>query len=488
MESSNGVSTTMNNPQITPFKFPKELETLYKNFFLSHVAEHKRQAISKVRSYLTKSPIPHSIEITALLTEAILEDETKTGVAVFNYEQDFPKSGTPPSTNTSDLGIRMQYSMCIIKFVNGLLDPFQQSLYNISLHKLASELNLPNYFVEARHISTHERLPSLQMMRLIAQRSLNWLRTEYWENALNQYKDLNLLSISENDWVEQMKISRKKQQAREKREKESENEGAVTKSELKLLEELLKSLKKIRKQEIQERRQMREFAEKMNQLKAFIGNKDSKSIIQLLIFKNYLILHGDKNENMSEKQIAGIQKMWSNIMVKLPKDFIYEAWKVLFKLSSKHTLVDYDFNYVDQHILNQTSIEYLQNEGEILQAKEWVCWLLENVEFVGHSNIADILKLLMTDSDVSKKCLPILKEKYGQLLMDRELDKRVEKMESIMERFWVSEHKLNKRKLEDIEPEAMSGDCYIQKKQKTSAIELFEMYPSWRPVPFGCPP
>ena len=68
----------------------------------------------------------------------------------------------------------------ILRFVNGLLDPAQQSSLAISMHTLARNINLPVSFVEIRHAATHENLPSLAVLRMAASRALGWLWSNYW--------------------------------------------------------------------------------------------------------------------------------------------------------------------------------------------------------------------------------------------------------------------------------------------------------------------
>jgi ribosomal biogenesis protein LAS1 len=487
----------MNNPQLTPFKFPNELEDLYKFFFLSGNHEHKKIAIGKVRSYLTKGSIPHSIEMTALLTEAILHDEIKTGIKLFKYEKNFPIIHSN-NQNGSDLSIRMQYSMSIIKFVNGLLDPFQQSLYNISLHKLAIELNLPNYFVESRHASTHERLPSLQMLRLITQRALNWLKIQYWEEALSQYKSRNLLTISDKDWKYSIENAKKKLEIRNKKEKEREREKennsiriGFDREKLKKLDALMKSIKKLRKREIEtNKKETKIFNDLMKSISTtFINTTPTDLFIDALIFKNYFILHGEKILNLNEKQINGLRILWGPIIKFFDKSFISLLWERIFTLVSKQTLVEYDSIYVEQNILNQKRIDYFQNECEILQATEWICWILENVEFVNKDNIKDIINLFLVDSEISRRSLPIFKAKYNELIKECKLDKKISTIETLMSNFWVDNNNIKKRKLEEIDPDNnIVSNSYIQNKKKQRPVVLFEKHESWRPVPFGCPP
>lgn len=473
----------MNNPQLTPYKFPQEAEKLYKDFFHSRYPDQKTQAISKVRSYLTKGPIPHSIEITALLTEAILEDEKKTGANLSTYEKSYPR--VTSTSSISDLSIRLQYSMCIIKFVNGLLDPFQQSIYNISLHKLAIELNLPNYFVETRHVSTHERLPSLEMMRLVALRALNWIKSEYWEKAIGQYKEQGALEVNLDQWIESIKNERRIRIKRENDARRKENLLSISEADIEELESVLKNIKKIRKEELQKNRKVKELATEIGKLNKLIASKPNEFSIQLLIFKNYLILHGEKNENLNEKKMLGLRKMWGEVVEKLEPDFCFKLWTFMFKLATMKTFVKYDQGYVESKLLANQTIQYLQDDREYTQTVGWLIDMLTNVGFVNKTNIESLLNLLMISSDISKKCLPILKQKYYNFLTECKLFEKAEKLESIMTKFWVIDNSFAEKKIQDIDHDAGN---YVQNKRVKPSLYLFETFPSWRPVPFGCPP
>jgi ribosomal biogenesis protein LAS1 len=48
------------------------------------------------------------------------------------------------------------------------------------MHTLARNINLPASFVEIRHAATHESLPTLSVLRTVAQRALDWLWSNYW--------------------------------------------------------------------------------------------------------------------------------------------------------------------------------------------------------------------------------------------------------------------------------------------------------------------
>ena len=65
----------------------------------------------------------------------------------------------------SQLALRQSYSTAIIRLVNGLVDPLQFGAYARSIASIANQLGLPSWLVELRHASTHEDLPSLELLR-----------------------------------------------------------------------------------------------------------------------------------------------------------------------------------------------------------------------------------------------------------------------------------------------------------------------------------
>lgn len=91
--------------------------------------------------------MPLSIEVTAYLVELDL-------------------SG---GENRSENELRLMYSMTILRFVNGLVDPIQKKAHAMSLTTLAKVLNLPRIFVDLRHQSSHNQLASLPMLKYAAE-------------------------------------------------------------------------------------------------------------------------------------------------------------------------------------------------------------------------------------------------------------------------------------------------------------------------------
>ena len=153
----------MSHARIVPWADPKELDDLKVWFYSKNQRE---KAIAKVKSYQSRGSqfLPHVIDSTSQLTSAILLDETNNQVGMN--------------------AIRMAYTMALIRFVNGILDPNQQAQYAIPLHRLAQNVGLSSWFVELRHWGTHEReLPSIEMLRITTKEALTWLWDHYWNDS-----------------------------------------------------------------------------------------------------------------------------------------------------------------------------------------------------------------------------------------------------------------------------------------------------------------
>lgn len=82
--------------------------------------------------------------------------------------------------HAADESVRLSITMTIIRFVNGLLDPNQQSQFAIPLNVLAKKIGLPSWFVEFRHMGTHEQLPSREMCEECLKSAIQWTWDEYW--------------------------------------------------------------------------------------------------------------------------------------------------------------------------------------------------------------------------------------------------------------------------------------------------------------------
>ncbi|KAF5253570.1 hypothetical protein FOXYS1_14524 [Fusarium oxysporum] len=82
---------------------------------------------------------------------------------------------------SSAYAIRAAYSAAFSRFVTGLLDGHQDKQRKQSMYSIAKTIGLPATFVELRHQSTHEQLPSLAKLRTAAKKALLWIWDYYWQ-------------------------------------------------------------------------------------------------------------------------------------------------------------------------------------------------------------------------------------------------------------------------------------------------------------------
>ncbi|KAH8179618.1 las1-like domain-containing protein [Sarocladium implicatum] len=116
--------------------------------------------------WMQRGNCPHLVESTALLTAAVLSDE---------------EAGEENAASSS-YALRAAYSAAFSRFVTGLLDGHQDKQRKQSMYAVAKTVGLPATFVELRHQSTHEQLPSLAKLRDAARKALDYIWDYYWKN------------------------------------------------------------------------------------------------------------------------------------------------------------------------------------------------------------------------------------------------------------------------------------------------------------------
>lgn len=84
-----------------------------------------------------------------------------------------------------------------------MLDGHQDKQRKQSMYSIAKTIGLPATFVELRHQSTHEQLPSLAKLRSAARKALDWIWDYYWkhlgEESEDPCKDAVLAYLREED-------------------------------------------------------------------------------------------------------------------------------------------------------------------------------------------------------------------------------------------------------------------------------------------------
>ncbi|KNG80658.1 hypothetical protein ANOM_011148 [Aspergillus nomiae NRRL 13137] len=145
----------------TPWKEQSELQSVRDHFYppsMFNGPDMRSRACATVAAWKLRGNLPHPVEATALLTDAILHDDAK---------------------KNSIFSIRATYSAAFCRFVTGLVDSKLHGQRK-TMFQRAIDLGLPASFVELRHEATHRELPSLTVLRNAAQRSLEWLWDYYW--------------------------------------------------------------------------------------------------------------------------------------------------------------------------------------------------------------------------------------------------------------------------------------------------------------------
>ncbi|KAF8334244.1 Las1-like-domain-containing protein [Cantharellus anzutake] len=158
-------------PRRVPWASISELEEVCSWIFSDAADEvSKRKALAKLAAWRVATVLPHSIESTWLILGAVLLDHSAVRREV---------------NGSSFLGVRQAYALAIVRTVNGLVDPLQKSLYAKPLSYLAGRIGLPQWLVELRHATTHEALPSLELLREAATQSMSWIFQNYWIPTLH---------------------------------------------------------------------------------------------------------------------------------------------------------------------------------------------------------------------------------------------------------------------------------------------------------------
>lgn len=181
--------------RITPWRSEEQLNEL-KFWFYPHKfnlnSDFRQRAIQRVKAYWTRGPyVPHAIDTTSQLTQCKIFDR-----------EDVPIDS-----------VKLSYTLALIRFVNGMLDPTQQSQFAVPLHTLAELNGLPSWFVEIRHSGTHEReMPSLQLLRMTCNEALEWLWNNYWDSdevkqaSEDEADRLENQDYREKGWLEENRI------------------------------------------------------------------------------------------------------------------------------------------------------------------------------------------------------------------------------------------------------------------------------------------
>lgn len=500
--------TSINVVQV-PFKTTADLIWLNEALFSYKASrESQTRAIQKIKAYSTRGAIPHCLEMTALLVQSILADEGMPSITSKNtrgehqfdlpnskssdsltnlgsYEAHSSLSSTVYNVDTEDLVLRTSYSTILVKFVNGLLDPLQQGVYAISLHHLATKINVPSHFVEMRHVCTHESMPSLVMLRLTAWRMLCWLRENYWKAVVEGYGQ-----IGAEDYF--IKVEKQSQD-------QNTNGAAIAMPDVRKCDKSLKFIKKYLKQALttptptqgysknkknDEELSTQQFNSHLDQINATI---DSKLMLTLLIHKSYLLPHGSKATTLTDRQILGLQRMWGPFITSLSLDRLFDLWCMLFDLSRDSIVVEAEDDYVDDFISdhletfnsspnNEKDRLHLRSLKEIELVRQWTLWILENTELIA-SNATKVFNYVKQAGpcSISINCLSFM---FAHPSSNNK--EQVSKLKQTWEKFWID-------KGDNIQVKELR-DLQTKKRRIEDKFVLFEEIKDYEVTPFGVVP
>ncbi|KAI5951867.1 LAS1 [Candida jiufengensis] len=463
-------------PTIVAYKSDKDLFELKEWFYnFNSKNDYRQRAINKVEAMLTRGRLPHGIEATSLLSSVILTDLK--------------------NPNMESNVLQLSYTMAIIRFVNGLIDPFQKSNYVVPMQLLAKQLNLPTSFVELRHMGTHENLPSLEMLRIACENALNWLFDHYWCHV---NEDIVEELQNENDIYFEVVDFRTKEF-----ERKIDNYSVY---------DNLKLFKKERKDNLDEpldKYNDIKFKKCIKELIEF-GNSDPSLLIDILIRKYYIIYPNTKLKAKKIKYNPLFEKLYKPLFDELNVEF---HLRMLYQISN---LVEYnDISEVSQKLYKKLGFSTILSHEEAEQLIEWTPYLIKFIFSVPFSQVPstlcctptelltsvfDKLKTIYKSDQTLNKLLNIISVQANEKNYDKEM---IEKLNTLTKKNQATKDKpvfelppsiddllaedtSSKRSAND---DISSNDDNTNKKRKKNSNEkkvyLLEEQEDWRPTPFG---
>lgn len=183
-------STSHHGHAVTAWRGWDEWRRCYANMFASaDDSTQQTAAVDMVRCWRARGRVPLAVDCTAQLVELNLQHAQPAAAAAAAASS----SARPaPAPACSTLASRHQYALCLLRLVNGILDPQQSKQHAQSIASLAKQVDLPRILVDIRHEATHQQLPSLPMLQMASRAALEWLQRHYWNaqsHALSKTED-----------------------------------------------------------------------------------------------------------------------------------------------------------------------------------------------------------------------------------------------------------------------------------------------------------
>ncbi|KAK5167769.1 rRNA-processing protein las1 [Saxophila tyrrhenica] len=151
----------------TPWRHPSDLLHVRSQLYpptptTPTTTSAQRHAITRIQAWKLRGNLPHAVESTALLVDALLHHHLP---------------------GTSSFSIRAVYSAAFTRFVTGFCDigrNRERSLEPSSMLEIARQIGMPVEFVALRHEATHEELPGVKRLVDATHQALEWLWRVYW--------------------------------------------------------------------------------------------------------------------------------------------------------------------------------------------------------------------------------------------------------------------------------------------------------------------
>lgn len=419
-----------------------------------------RERYRKSVRFATGGIVPHSIEMTSLFTSSILLDEQMVA---------------------DDTTVRLSYSMAMIKFVNGLLDPYQQSSYAMSLFKLAEITGLPGFFVELRHIGTHESIPSLQALRWATKCALTWLDNNYWQTVIN--------------------IEEEEPQKRTEIKSDRMDTIHLIRNNLDILKQIRRDDPNGHYKRSERSKEGKDYWKSIDSLlKICTTDEGHTLVVNILIFNgDYLIL---RSKALSDRNLNGLTHLYTVILQDLGYDLVFDLLDRLCDFLMSDTLVEVSSRVNYDEVLAKSDLRFMlpRNKGEKSQAEHWVRFFLSNtVKFGRKTQVKRLIndesasiivgKLGETNSPKNIELLQEFQRENHKLLIRTKLDELVNKTLATMRKFSLPTFDFlpqAKRKLEKSTEIVYGPSLKRQKRESHPTVHLFDKYDDWVPLPFGC--
>jgi hypothetical protein len=159
---------------ITPWRTHADLLNVRHGLYSPSTPQEQSHAISTVAAWKLRGNVPHAVESTALLMDAMLL-HAQFSTPCLN------SSFSSSATTTSSFALKAAYTTALSRFVTGFADLGRhrngpgQTMFDV-----ARSISLPPHFVELRHQVAHEDLPGLARLVRSAREAVNWLWGVYW--------------------------------------------------------------------------------------------------------------------------------------------------------------------------------------------------------------------------------------------------------------------------------------------------------------------